>query len=195
MGRRRKPPEGAQALNGWIVLDKPAGVSSAQAVAAVGGSVQYRDDALGYLRALVPTVNIRQLAARDKVSLRMFSVIYELIDDVRGELTKLLPPEIIRTDFGRLIVRGVFKIAKTDVICGGEVTKGKLVVPARASVIRDGETIADVEITNLKRGPQEAKEVQTGEMCGVSFKSESRVDLKEGDQLEFYSIETKERTL
>ncbi len=142
----------------------------------------------------VPT-SIRQLAARDKVSLRMFSVIYELIDDVRSELTKLLPPEIIRTEFGRLIVRGVFKITKTDVICGGEVTKGKLVVPARASVVRDGETIADVEITSLKRGPQEAKEVQTNEMCGVSFKSESRVDIKEGDQLEFYSIETKERTL
>lgn len=139
--------------------------------------------------------SIRQLASRDKIPLRMFSVIYELIDDAKQELSALLSPEIIRTDLGRLIVRGVFKIAKTEVICGGEVTKGKLVYPSRASVMRDGEELADVEITMLKRGPQETKEVQSGEMCGVSFTSESRVDLKEGDQLEFYTVETKERTL
>lgn len=139
--------------------------------------------------------SIKQLAGRDKVPLRMFKVIYELIDDAREELSKLLPPEIVRTDFGRLIVRGVFKITKNDVICGGEVTKGKLVVPALATVIRDGETIAEVEVVNLKRGPQEAKEVLEGEMCGVSFKSTTRVDLKEGDHIEFYTQETIERTL
>lgn len=139
--------------------------------------------------------SIKQLAGRDKVALRMFKVIYELIDDARDELSKLLPPEIVRTDFGRLIVRGVFKITKNDVICGGEVTKGKLVVPALATVIRDGETIAEVEVVNLKRGPQEAKEVLEGEMCGVSFKSAARVDLKEGDHIEFYTQETIERTL
>lgn len=142
----------------------------------------------------IPT-SIKKLASRDQVGVRIFKVIYELIDDAREELIKLLPPEIIRTDFGRLVVKGVFKIAKTEVICGGEVTKGKLVVPALASVIRAGEIIAEVKIIGLKQGPQEAKEVLKGEMCGVNFTSESRVDLKEGDHIEFYSLETVERKL
>ncbi len=139
--------------------------------------------------------NIKQLANRDRVSIRMFSIIYELIDDAKAELTKLLPPEIIRTDLGRLNVKGIFKITKTEVICGGEVTKGKLVSPALATVTRGGEKIADVEITGLKRGPQEAKEVFEGDMCGVSFKSTSRVDLHEEDRIEFYTQKTVARTL
>ncbi len=138
---------------------------------------------------------IKQLAARDNVPMRMFKVIYELIDDTRAELTKLLPPKVIKTDMGRLIVRGVFKITRNEVICGGEVTKGKLVVPALATVSRDGETLAEVEIVGLKRGPQEAKEVLEGEMCGLSFKSASRVDLKEGDVIELYTQEVIQRTL
>jgi translation initiation factor IF-2 len=139
--------------------------------------------------------NIKQLASRDKVPIRLFSIIYELIDDTKAELTKLLPPEIIRTDLGRLLVKGIFKITKTEVICGGEVTKGKLVSPALATVMRGDEAIAEVQITGLKRGPQEAKEVVEGEMCGVSFKSTSRVDLQEGDRIEFYTQETVARSL
>jgi translation initiation factor IF-2 len=140
--------------------------------------------------------NIRQLANRDKVPMRMFNVIYELIDDAKQELEQLLTPEIIRTETGRLLVKGVFKITKTEVICGGEVTKGKLNVPALANAYRGDETIAEnLEIISLKHGPQETKEVQTGEMCGVSFKSQSRVDLKEGDKLEFFTIEEKVRKL
>jgi translation initiation factor IF-2 len=139
--------------------------------------------------------SIKQLANRDRVSIRMFSIIYELIDDAKAELTQLLPPEIIRTELGRLLVKGIFKITKTDVICGGEVTKGKLIAPALATVMRGDDVIAEVEVTGLKRGPQEAKEIIEGEMCGVNFKSTSRVDLQEGDRLEFYTQETVARTL
>jgi translation initiation factor IF-2 len=139
--------------------------------------------------------NIKQLASRDRVSLRMFKVIYELIDDAKGELTQLLPPEVVRTEFGRLIVRGIFKTTKTEVICGGEVTKGKLVSPARATVSRNDEVLADVEVTGLRRGPQETKEVLEGEMCGVNLKTESRIELQEGDRLEFYTEETIARSL
>lgn len=138
---------------------------------------------------------IKQLASRDRVPLRLYKVIYELIDDAKQELTKLLPPEVKRTEHGRLVVRGIFKITKTEVICGGEVTKGTLVIPSRALVFKGDDEVADVEITNLKRGPQDVHEVPTGEMCGVSFKSESRVNLEEGDRLEFYSEEVVERQL
>lgn len=139
--------------------------------------------------------NIKQTANRDRVSVRLYKIIYELIDDVREEMGKLLAPEIVETELGTLVVKGIFKTAKTEVICGGEVTKGKLVYPSLARVMRDKEQLAEVEITNLKRGPQEAKEVFEGEMCGLSFKSTSRVDIQEGDKIQFFNRETVTRTL
>lgn len=138
---------------------------------------------------------VKQLAARDKVSVRLFKIIYELLDDAKEELGKLLAPEVIETELGTLIVRGIFKTSKTEVICGGEVTKGKLKVPALARIIRDKEQLAEVEVTSLKRGPQDAKEVLAGEMCGLSFTSTSRVDIQEGDRIEFFTRELKERSL
>lgn len=139
--------------------------------------------------------NIRRLAARDNVQIRLYKVIYELIDDVREELSKLLEPEVVETEVGRLVVRGVFKTTKTEVICGGEVTKGKLVAPALARVMRDSKQIAEVEVTNLKRGPQDAKEVFEGEMCGLSLATTTKLDLQEGDRLEVFTRETVARSL
>lgn len=139
--------------------------------------------------------NIKQLASRDKVPLRTYKVIYELLDDAKEELTKLLPPEIVETDLGRLVVKGVFKTTKTEVICGGEVTKGKLIAPALARVSRDGEHLADVEVTKLQRGPQEAKEIFEGEMCGMSIATTSKVDLQIGDHIELFTREVIARTL
>jgi len=139
--------------------------------------------------------NIKQLASRDKVQVRLYKVIYELIDDAKVELTALLAPEVVESPLGRLVVKGIFKTTKTEVICGGEVTKGKLVMPALARVMRDGEELAEVEITNLKRGPVDAKEVLEGEMCGLSFKSKARVDIAEGDHVELFTRELKTRTL
>ncbi len=142
----------------------------------------------------LPT-NIKQLASRDKVTVRLYKVIYELIDDAKEEMSNLLAPEIVETELGRLQVKGIFKLTKNEVICGGEVTKGKLTVPALARIMRDKEQLAEVEVTSLKRGPQDAKEVFEGEMCGLSFKSTSRVDLMEGDYIEFFKRETVARTL
>lgn len=139
--------------------------------------------------------NIKQLSSRDKVPVRLYRVIYELIDDAKEELTKLLPPEVVETEVGRLVVKGVFKTTKTEVICGGEVTKGKLVVPALARVNRAGEHLADVEITKLQRGPQDAKEVFEGEMCGMSIATTSKLDLQEGDHIELFTREVIARTL
>jgi len=139
--------------------------------------------------------NIRQQAARDKVDLRLYKVIYELIDDVKAQLSNLLSPEIVETDLGRLVIRGIFKTTKNEVIAGGEVTKGKLTVPSFAKVFRGDEQLMEVEVTNLKRGPQDAREVLEGEMCGVSFTTPSRLDLQEGDRLEFFTRKAVERTL
>ena len=138
---------------------------------------------------------VRQLASRDKVIVRLYKVIYELIDDVKAEMTTLLSPEIVEKDLGRLLVKGIFKITKNDIICGGEVTKGKLTVPSFVKVYRDKDLLAEAQAVLLKRGPVETSEVQEGEMCGVSLKTDSRIDLQEGDRIEFFSRETVARTL
>lgn len=138
---------------------------------------------------------VKQMAARDKVRVRLYKVIYELIDDVKAELTSMLSPEVVENDLGRMIVKAIFKTTKNDIICGGEVTKGKLTVPSFVKIYRDKELVAEAQAVLLKRGPVETSEVQQGEMCGVSLKTTSRVDLAEGDRLEFFTRTTVARTL
>ncbi|OGL29579.1 translation initiation factor IF-2 [Candidatus Saccharibacteria bacterium RIFCSPHIGHO2_02_FULL_47_12] len=140
-------------------------------------------------------VGTKRLAARDHVSIRHYDVIYELLDDAKAGMSLLLSPEIKETELGRLIVRGIFKLTKTEVICGGEVTKGKLSLPAQARIMRDKEQVAEVEVVALKRGPTDVTEVNEGEMCGLSFHSSARVDLQEGDHVELFRRETLQRSL
>jgi len=140
-------------------------------------------------------VSSRQQAARDKVSVRLYRVIYELIDDVKVELEQLLSPEIVETELGRLVVKGVFKTTKTEIICGGEVTKGKLVAPALVRVFRDKELLGEAELTGLKRGPAEAKEIVEGELCGMSLATTKRIELVEGDRIEVFTSEAVKRQL
>lgn len=139
--------------------------------------------------------NVKQLAAREKVTVRTYNVIYELIEDAREELSLLLSPEVVETQLGRLVVKAVFKTTRSEVICGGEVTKGKLEVPSMAYVMRGDEQLGEVEITNLKRGPADTKEVFEGEMCGLSFKTKHRLELQEGDRIELFRRETIARHL
>ena len=139
---------------------------------------------------------VKQLAARDKVAIRMFNVIYELIDDVKKELETLLTPEIIEEELGRLLVKAVFKTTQKEVIAGGEVTKGKLSLPAFARAYRDKELLTDnLEVTNLKSGPTDVKEVEKGNLCGISLKTAEKLNLKEGDRLELFSRRTETRKL
>jgi translation initiation factor IF-2 len=137
----------------------------------------------------------KQKAGRDKIRVRLYKIIYELIDDVKVELSNLLSPEIVETELGRLVVKGIFKTTKSEVICGGEVTKGKLTAPALARVSRGEDKLAEVEVTGLKRGPADAKEVVEGEMCGMSLKTEKRLELQEGDRIELFTREAVQRKL
>ena len=140
--------------------------------------------------------NIKQLASRDKVSVRLYRIIYELIDDAKTEMSNKLEDEEIITNAGRLIVRGVFKTTKTECICGGEVTKGRLVIPGFVSIYRGDEEIAkEVPVVNLKHGPTDTKEVLEGEMCGMSLETKNRLDLQDGDRIELFTREIRQRSL
>lgn len=139
--------------------------------------------------------SVKQQVSRDKIPVRLYKIIYELIEDARQELSHLLAPEVVETELGRLIIRGVFNTTKTAIIAGGEVTKGKLTVPALVRITRGDEEIGEAQLTALKKGPQEVKEVFEKEMCGIQLATTSKIELEEGDKLEFFTREEVKRTL
>ncbi len=142
----------------------------------------------------LPT-QVKQLAIAENVDIKIFDVIYELIDDVKARLEDMLEPEIIETEVGKLIIKGIFRTTKSQVICGGEVTKGKVAPGTVAKITRGGEEIAEVKVTSVKRQQQEVKEVFEGDMCGLQLETDTKIILQEGDKLELINRETKARKL
>ena len=138
---------------------------------------------------------VKRLAMRDKVEVRLYRVIYELLGDAKSSMEAMLAPEVVETEIGTLAIKGVFRTMKEEIICGGEVTSGKVTPQVLARVKRGGEQIAEVEVTSVQRQQQEAKEVFEGEMCGLSLKTTKKLQLEIDDQLEFFSRELVKRTL
>lgn len=138
---------------------------------------------------------VKRLAMRDKVQVRLFKVIYELLDDARNSMEAMLAPEIVETEIGTMTIKGIFRTLKDEVIAGGEVTSGKAVPNVLVRVKRGKEQLGEVEITKVQRQQQEAKEVFEGEMCGISLKTNKKLLLEEGDTLEFFTRELVKRTL
>ncbi len=138
---------------------------------------------------------VKRLAARDKVAVRLYKVIYELLDDARQSMEQLLAPEVVETEIGTLAVKGVFRTLKDMVIAGGEVTSGKIASGLLVRAKRGDEVLAEVEVTSVQRNQQEAKEVFEGEMCGLSLKTDKKLQLEIGDTLEFFTRELVKRTL
>lgn len=157
-------------------------------IASSSGAVIY-----GF-NVVIPSA-VERLAKRMKVTIVLKKVIYELIDDARILMTSYLAPEIIESTIGKLIVKGVFKTTKNEVICGGEVVEGKIIIGDISYVWRDEEKIAEVKIGSVKRQQQEAKEIFEGEMCGLQLVTQGKLNLQEGDIIELISKETKERSL
>jgi len=138
---------------------------------------------------------IKQLALRDKVQVRLFKVIYKLLDDARESMELLLAPEVVETEIGKMTIKGIFRTEKDEIIAGGEVTSGKIVAGVLARVKHNKEQIAEVKVINVQRQQQEAKEVFEGEMCGLSLKTPKKMVLEEGDRLELFTRELVKRTL
>ena len=138
---------------------------------------------------------IKKIATRDRVEVRIYKVIYELLDDARAEMEKLLAPEVVETKVGELDVKGVFRTMKEEIIAGGEVKSGRVYAGLLARVIRKKEQIAEVEVSHVQRQQQEAKDVIEGEMCGLSLKTKKKIQLEVGDKLEFFTREVVARKL
>jgi len=138
---------------------------------------------------------VKRLASREKVEVRLYRVIYELLDDAKLSMENLLAPEVVETEIGALKVKGVFRTMREEVIAGGEMMRGKVSKGLLARLKRKGEQIAEVEVSSVQRQQQEAKEVFEGEMCGLSLKTTKKIAVEEGDELEFFTRELVKKTL
>jgi translation initiation factor IF-2 len=143
-------------------------------------------------KAIVVGFNVRPagkasaLAEENKVEIRLYSIIYNALEDVKGAMEGLLPPTLVEKQHGKAEVRQIFKV-KGVAVAGCYVTEGKLVRSARVRVIRDGVVGWDGKIGSLKRFKDDVREVAEGFECGVSL--ENYNDVKEKDVLECYEVE------
>ncbi len=138
---------------------------------------------------------VKRLATRERVEVRLYKIIYELLDDARQSMEALLAPEIVETEVGSLKIKAVFRSLKDLAIVGGEVLKGKVSANMIVRMKRGDEILGEAKATSVQRQQQEAKEVFEGELCGVSLELQHKVLLEEGDTLEFITRETVKRTL
>ncbi len=133
-------------------------------------------------------------SAKDKsVEIKLYSVIYEAISDIRAAMEGLLEPHVKRTLVGRAEVRQVFKVSKVGTIAGCMVIKGTVKRGMEAKVLREDEIIFTGTIDSLKRFKEDAKEVKEGFECGIGFRSFNNI--KNSDFIEVYSIEKIKKTL
>ncbi|MEX0823105.1 MAG: translation initiation factor IF-2 [Balneolaceae bacterium] len=140
-----------------------------------------------------PSANARKLAETESIDIRLFSVIYDAVDEVHDALEGLLSPEIKEEMKGIATVREVFKVSKVGTIAGCYVTEGKINRNNPIRIIRDGVVIWDGEIDSLKRFKDDVKEVQSGYECGISIVNFN--DIKVGDEFESYAITEQKRKL
>lgn len=142
----------------------------------------------------VPT-NIAKLASRDGVEVRNFRVIYELLDDARDSMEKLLGEEVVETEMGEMEVMGVFRVTKTELIAGGKVMSGKVVPKVSARIVRKKEVLGEAEVESVQKERIEAKELIENEIGGLAMKTEKKIQLEVGDKLQFFVRERRQRKL
>ncbi|MBR2726178.1 translation initiation factor IF-2 [Candidatus Saccharibacteria bacterium] len=140
-------------------------------------------------------INISKMAARDNIPVRIYKVIYELLDDAKREMENLLDAEIVEEEKGELKVQGVFRTEKTSIITGGEVLTGKVEPGYLVRILRKKQPLGEAEVTSVQKEKMDVKELIAGEIGGLALKTTSRIDLAVGDRLVFFTRETKKRTL
>jgi translation initiation factor IF-2 len=134
-----------------------------------------------------PEPNAAKMAESEKIDLRLYRVIYNLIEEIESALKGMLDPEFKEVVLGRAEVRQLFKVSKVGTIAGCMVQEGKIVRDADIRVIRAGVIVLEGKLDSLKRFKDDAKEVASGYECGITV--ERFNDLKEGDIIEAFKME------
>ncbi len=140
-----------------------------------------------------PSVQARQLAEKEHIEIRLYSVIYAAIDDVKAAMEGMLEPKIEEKILGNAEVRETFKITKVGTVAGCFVIDGKIPRNAKARVVREGIVVYTGELASLKRFKEDVKEVRSGMECGLNIKDFN--DIKVGDIIEAYTEVEVARTL
>lgn len=135
-----------------------------------------------------------KLADREGVTIRQHTIIYKLLEEIEKMLNGLLDPEEIETTLGTLEVRGIFFTKGKEQTIGGIVKSGKMVNGAKVRIFRDGKLIEESRISSLKREKENTHEVKEGFECGLKL-SLTKTKVMEGDTIEAWTVEKKERKL
>lgn len=138
-----------------------------------------------------PNAAITAMADREKVEIRTYRIIYEIIDDIQAAMKGMLDPIYKEVVMGTIQVRETFKVPGAGIIAGAYVTDGKVSRNAKVRLVRDGIVIHEGVISSLKRFKDDAKEVATGFECGIGL--EKYNDIKEGDIIEAFAMVEIER--
>jgi translation initiation factor IF-2 len=140
-----------------------------------------------------PEVAARELAEKEGVDIRLYRVIYQVLDDIRQALTGMLAPEEQEAELGRAEVRALFRVPKLGVIAGCMVTQGTITRGALARLVRDGVIVYTGRIGSLRRFKDDVREVAEGFECGIGL--ENFQDVHEGDVIEAYEVREIARSL
>jgi len=135
----------------------------------------------------------RETADKEGVEIKIYTIIYEAIADVRAAMEGMLEPISKEVFLGRAIVKQIFKVSKIGVIAGCHVQKGRIPRSAKIKLVRDKQVVYEGKIGSLKRFKDDAKEVAEGYECGISLAGHK--DIKEGDFIEAYIVEMVARRL
>ena len=134
-----------------------------------------------------PDSNAKETAARNKVDMRMYRVIYDCINEIETAMKGMLAPKFKEVELGQAEVRNVFRITGVGMVAGCYVTNGKMQRGAQMRLLRDNVVIYDGSIASLQRFKDSVKEVAAGYECGITF--EKFQDIKEGDVIEAFLME------
>jgi translation initiation factor IF-2 len=167
--------------------------------AGVGGINESDVTLAGASDAIIVAFNVRangkarEVAKRDGVDIRYYSVIYNLVDDIKAALEGMLSPEARESFIGYAEIRAVFDISKVGKVAGCRVTEGVVRRGAGVRLLRDNTVIYEGNLKSLKRFKDEVREVKDGYECGIAL--ENWNDIKEGDVLECYEVQQIDRQL
>ena len=140
-----------------------------------------------------PVSGSEQVAEKESVDIRTYTIIYKAIEDIKAAMSGMLDPDYVDEDTGKVEIREIYKISGVGTVAGCYVTSGKIMRASKVRIVRDGIIIHEGELAALKRFKDDVKEVAQGFECGLSFVNYN--DIKPGDVVEAYITKEVERTL
>ena len=140
-----------------------------------------------------PSLNARKLAEKEGIEIRLYSIIYDAINELRAAMEGMLSPEIKEEITGTLEVMEAFKITKVGTVAGCIVRDGKIYRTSKVRIIRDGIVVYDGLLGSLKRFKDDAKEVVSGLECGLNIDNYNNIEV--GDNIEAYTSREVKKTL